>query len=137
MVMEAFVPSFGALGVGGIIAFIVGSVLLMDTETPGYTIAWPIILSIAAITSAFILLIVNMALRARFRPVVSGQEEILNSQGEVIKDQDGLRIWLRGEIWQATADDKSLKSGQIVRVVGRNGLILVVEPMITDKGDDE
>jgi len=136
MVMEAFVPSFGAFGIGGIIAFIVGSVLLMDTDVPGYTIAWPIILSIAAVTAAFVLMIVNMALRARFRPVVSGSEELSDSVGEVVKGSDGRRMRLRGEIWQISSEVE-LEDGQSVRVVGRNGLILQVEPHTTQKGDEK
>ncbi len=127
LVAEAFVTSYGALGVGGVIAFIVGSVLLMDTKAPGYTIAFPLILSVGIITGGFILFIVNLALRARARPVVSGREEIIGSTGEILScAHEVYRVRVHGEIWQAHSDAK-LKVGQKIRVTEMNGLFLKIE----------
>ena len=55
MVAEAFMPSFGALGIGGVIAFVVGSIILLDTDVEGYTIAWPLIADVALVSAAFFL----------------------------------------------------------------------------------
>lgn len=127
LVAEAFVTSYGALGIGGIIAFIVGSVLLMDTNVPGYTIAFPLIISVGIITVGFILFIVNLALRARARPVVSGREEIIGSVGEIVSySKDVYRVRVNGEIWQAYSDEK-LNVGQKIRVTEIKGLWLKIE----------
>ena len=129
MLVEAFVPSFGALGIGGVIAFVVGSIMLMGTGTPGFTIALPVIFAVTAVTAAFFLLVVNMAIKARLRPVVSGEEELVDAIGEVVKTEMGIqRIRLRGELWQVESDSP-LQPGQQVCVVSRSGLILKVKPV--------
>lgn len=130
MISEAFVTSFGALGVGGIIAFIVGSVMLYDTTAPGFQIMMPIILSVAFITLVFILFVANLALRSRRKPIVSGKEELLGSTGYVVYlgEKDMPRIRLRGELWQIQSKSP-LKEGQRVKVVGMDELILIVEPI--------
>ena len=125
MVSEAFMPSFGALGMGGIVAFVVCSILLLDKGS-GYAIGLPLIIAVSAVTAGFFLLIINMALRARFRPVVSGREELVGSEGVVIEDEKGrYRIRIRGELWQVKSS-QSLQRGQKVKVIGREGLILIV-----------
>lgn len=126
MIAEAFVSSFGALGIGGIIAFIVGSIFLMDTASPAFQIAWPVIIAVAIVTGLFFLLVVNMAIKSRFRPVVSGREELINSRAEVIAVGAGhARVRLRGEIWQVESSEP-LVVGDSVKVIGREGLILKV-----------
>jgi len=103
--------------------------MLMDTGTPGFTIALPVIFAVTAVTAAFFLLVVNMAIKARLRPVVSGKEELLGGIGEVVKTEMGIRrIRLRGELWQIESDEP-LQPGQQVRVVARQGLILKVKPV--------
>jgi len=129
MVMEAYIPSFGALGIGGVIAFIIGSILLIDTSVPGYNIGLPLIFTISAVTAAFFLLIVNMALRSRLRPVVSGQEEMVGKIGEITVDAYGdLSVAVHGESWNIKSD-VPLKKGQKVKVVEMDGLTLKVEPV--------
>jgi membrane-bound serine protease (ClpP class) len=129
MVAEAFVPSFGALGVGGVVAFVIGSVMLIDTGVPGYGIPWSLIVLVALVSAAFVIYVVGMALRARKRPVVSGKEEIVGSLGEVLEDceREG---WARvhGENWKVRSK-VPLKRGQKVRVTGMDGLVLDVEPV--------
>lgn len=127
LVAEAFVTSYGALGIGGMIAFIIGSVMLMDTKVPGFTIAFPLIISVGIMTGGFVLFILNLALRARARPVVSGVEEIAGSAGEVLSHVGNIyRVRIKGEIWQAHSNEK-LKVGQKVRVIEINGLFLKIE----------
>lgn len=76
MIAEAFLPTFGALGIGGVIAFIIGSILLLSNESPGYTIALPLIIGTAVASAGFFLFIINIAIKARSRPVVSGREQL-------------------------------------------------------------
>lgn len=125
MVAEAFVPSFGVLGLGGVVAFVIGSIMLFDTEIPGLAIARPLIGAFALLSAALFVLVLGMVLKARRRPVVSGAEEMLGAHGEVI-DEHG-RVRVHSELWQAHSDTP-LHPGQKVRVTGREGLTLRVEP---------
>ena len=86
MVAEAFVPSFGALGIGGVAAFVFGSLILIDTDQPGYGISLPLILTLALTTAFLLVILVGMALKSRKRPVVSGREELLGAEGVVLYD---------------------------------------------------
>jgi membrane-bound serine protease (ClpP class) len=79
MVAEAFVPAFGALGIGGLIALVVGSIMLMETDVPGYGISWPLIAGVAVTSGAAFVLILTLAVRAQRRPVVSGAEGMVGS----------------------------------------------------------
>jgi membrane-bound serine protease (ClpP class) len=128
MVAEAFMPSFGALGIGGVIAFVVGSIILMDTDVEGYTIAWPLIAGVAVISAAFFFAVVAMALKARKRDVVSGREEMIGAIGEVLENfKETGRVRVHSEEWQAQSN-VALKRGQKVKVVALEGLLLQVEP---------
>ncbi len=128
MVAEAFLPTFGALGIGGVTAFVVGSIILMDTDVEGYTIAWPLIAVVAAVSAAFFIGMMFMALKARRRRVVSGKEEMLGAIGEALENFKGAgRVRVHSEEWQARSETP-LKRGQQVKVVGIEGLILAVEP---------
>jgi membrane-bound serine protease (ClpP class) len=128
MVAEAFLTTFGVLGVGGLIAFIVGSILLLDKSAGSYQIALSVIFAVAIVTAAFFLMVINLALKARFRPIVSGREELMGSTAVVTSEQGYMRIHLRGEWWQVRCATP-LAHGQSVRVVGIEGLTLVVEPV--------
>ncbi len=127
MVAEAFVPSFGALGIGGVIAFVIGSVILMDTDVPGFGVSLLLIGSFALVSSALFTLVLVMALKARRRPVVSGQEALVGATAEVLRDfeRDGV-VHLHGENWSAHTEIP-LKQGEKVRVTKMEGLILWVE----------
>ena len=128
MVAEAFLPSFGVLGIGGVVAFVVGSIILMDTDVEGYTIAWPLIAAVALASAAFFLGVVALALKARRRRVVSGKEEMIGAIGEALENFKGEgRIRVHSEEWQARSD-AGLKRGQKVKVTAIEGLMLTVEP---------
>jgi membrane-bound serine protease (ClpP class) len=128
MVAEAFVPSFGALGLGGVVAFVIGSVMLIQSDMPGYGIPWPLILTVALGSAVFLIFVVGMALKARKKPVVSGREEIVGSAGEVLEDFEETG-WVRvhGELWRARSR-LPVRRGQRVRVTGMEGLTLEVVP---------
>jgi len=128
MIAELFAPSFGALGVGGVIAFAVGSVILMETDAEGFAIAWPVIAAVTVTSAAFFLGILGMLVRVRQRPVVSGAEEMAGAGGRVLSAGAGtLRVQVHGEAWAARCE-QTLAPGQTVRVVRMQGLTLVVEP---------
>jgi membrane-bound serine protease (ClpP class) len=130
MAGEAFFPAYGSLGIGGVIAFVVGSVILIDTDIPGYGIPYALIGGFAAASAAFLMLMIAVVLKARRRPVVSGREELLGSAGEVLEDFDE-EGWARvhSETWRVRAA-MPLKAGQRVRIAAMDGLVLdvVAEP---------
>jgi membrane-bound serine protease (ClpP class) len=129
MIAEAFVPSFGALGIGGVIAFVIGSIILMNTESPFYTISRPLIFAVALTTAGLLIGVMHLVLRARRRPVVSGREALIDAVGEVLEDFDGRgRVRAGGEIWQAQSD-VPLRAGDKVRITGRTGMVVFVEPV--------
>lgn len=129
MIGEVFVPSFGALGVGGVIAFVVGSVMLIDTDVPGYGIPWAVIVPVALVSALSILFVAGMVLKARRRPVVTGAEELVGGLAEVLSDSGGGDGWARihGETWRIRSAGP-VKQGQKVQVRRIDGLILEVDP---------
>ncbi len=132
MVAEAFMPSFGALGIGGLIAFVVGSIILFDTEVGDFGVAWPLIAGVAVASAAFFIGVVYLALKARRRQVVSGAEELVGATGEALEEfTDMGRVRVHSEEWQARTH-LLLKRGQKIRVIGRDGLLLTVEPLSTE-----
>ncbi len=129
MLAEAFAPSFGALGVGGIIAFVLGSILLIDTDAPGFELHPSVIIGVT-IASAFVFLFVfAMALKAWRRPMVSGREAIIGAEAAALEDfeREG-RVRLKGEIWKARTT-APLKRGDRAKVNQLDGLTVSVEPL--------
>jgi membrane-bound serine protease (ClpP class) len=128
-VAEAFVPSYGSLSVGGIIAFAIGAVMLIDSDIPGFGVPRSLIAGLAVVSAAFVTLVSGVALKARRRPVVSGSEEMIGSVG-VVQDDLEREGWARvhSEQWRVVSP-VPLKRGQAVRVVTRDGLVLTVAPV--------
>lgn len=129
MVAEAFSPSFGALGIGGGLAFVIGSVMLMDTSAaPGFGIDPALIAAFTLASLLFLCVVLGFALRARHRPVVTGREEMLDAAGVALEDfGEAGKIRIRGEIWDARCETPVSK-GERVRVRKLEGLTLWVEP---------
>ncbi len=130
MVAEAFAPSFGALGIGGVIAFAIGSVMLIDTQgAPQLRISWILIGTCSVVTGAFFLLVLGMAVKSRRRKIVSGSEEMIGAVGYALEDIETQgNVFVHGETWTAQTL-KPLKKGAGIRVTKRNGLVLHVEPL--------
>jgi len=129
MIAEVFLPSFGAIGVGGIVAFALGSLLLIeDTELPGFEIPYALIAGVTAASAGFLILVVGMLVRSRRRAVVTGREEMLGATGEALGDFDA-EGWARvhGEQWKVRTS-RPVRRGQKLRVTAMEGLVLSVEP---------
>jgi membrane-bound serine protease (ClpP class) len=128
LVAEAFVPSFGSLGIGGITAFVIGSIILLDTGVPGFEIARSLIGGIALAGALLILLIASYFTRSRKQPVVTGAEQLLAEPAVALRDfaRSG-PVRVRGEIWDAIAR-VPVKEGQRLRILRVDGLTLQVEP---------
>jgi membrane-bound serine protease (ClpP class) len=142
LIAEAFLPTFGSLGFGGVVAFAIGALMLMDTDVPGFGIPLPMIAGVTLFGALFVFTVSSVALRARRQPVVTGSEAMIGSIGVVLDDGlvpgynagDGGGVnrgtgWARvhGERWRVESSEL-LPAGHTVRVTGRRGLTLTVVP---------
>ncbi len=132
MVLEAFVPSFGALGIGGAIAFAAGSVMLFRDDAGQIGVALPVIATFVILSLALFVGVIGFAVRSRRSPVVSGAEQMVGAIGEALEDfEETGRIRVHSESWIAHTD-RPVRRGQRVRVAAIDGLTLKVEEMADD-----
>lgn len=126
MISEVFMPSFGALGIGGFIAFVVGGLMLFDADQPIVDVGWPFVLGLAITSAAAITAFGAFAMKSRRRPVVSGREEMVGATGVITSIDEG-SAWaeVHGERWRVRAN-APLAVGDRVRVTGIEGLTLEV-----------
>jgi membrane-bound serine protease (ClpP class) len=128
MAAEFVVPSFGALGLGGLAAFVIGSIVLMDTEGPGALMNRGLVGGVATVAGAAMLGTIWLAMRTRKRRVVTGREVIAGAAAEALEDFTGRgRVRALGEEWSAVAS-RPVRQGQRLRVERIEGLTLFVMP---------
>lgn len=135
IVAETFLPAYGSLGVGGIVAFVIGAVMLIDTDLPGFGVPYWLIATLAAVTALFVLFVAGAAVKARKRPIVTGHEQLIGSIGVTLDDLE-TEGWARihSEQWRVTSP-VPIKRGQRVRVTARRDLLLSVLPVTeADRG---
>jgi membrane-bound serine protease (ClpP class) len=128
MIAEADIGAFGTLGVGGIIAFVIGALMMFPSQAPGFELSRAVVIGAAIGSAALFLLALAALLRSRKRPVVTGGAALIGASGEAVwwQGHEG-RVRVAGEIWRAHAD-APLAEGSRVNVVGRDGLVLHVRP---------
>ena len=128
IISEFFFPTYGSLGVGGLIAFVVGSLILFDTDAPGMSVGRPLIGAFATMGGLMIAGIVYLATRSMRRPVATGTQGMIGGTAEVVADFTGRgRVRYGGEFWNARSD-AALRAGDLARIVRVEGLTLWVEP---------
>ncbi len=129
IVAETFLPAYGSLGVGGVAAFAIGAVMLIDTDVPGFGVPFWLIGTLAAVTALFVFFVAGAALKARRRPIVTGHEQLIGSIGVALEDLD-TEGWARihSEQWRVKSP-VPIKRGQRVRVTSRSDLLLSVLPV--------
>jgi membrane-bound serine protease (ClpP class) len=126
---EAFVPSFGALGIGGIAAIIFGSIMMFDSGIPGFGISITFVVGMAMVAGLFLLWLVSYLVKARRQGAVSGRDRIIGGHGVAIASFTGAgKVWLEGEALQATSK-LPVEKDQTVLVLDLDGLVLRVEPV--------
>lgn len=124
---EAFAPSFGILGIGGTAALVLGAVILIDTDAPGFVVSVPIIAGVAAAGMVTTLIVARLAARSFGAKVVSGAEGLIGAPATVQDWQhDRGHVWAEGERWQAQGPD-GLIPGEVVRITQIKGLVAQVE----------
>jgi len=129
IIAEFHVPAFGSLGLGGLVAFVVGSIILFDTETPGMAIGLPLIAGVATVGGLVVLAIAFLGARSQRRPVVTGERVMVGQIAEVVENfTEKGQVRYAGELWNAHTAT-ALCIGQQVRIVRVEGLGLWVEPI--------
>jgi membrane-bound serine protease (ClpP class) len=124
MVAEVWVATHGALAVGGLVAFVIGSIMLLDTDVPQFEIPYALIAGVTLGSAAFLFVVVGMMFRNRSRPVVAGREYLVGAMGEALEDISS-EGWARvqGERWRVRAD-APLRAGERLRITAVRGLVL-------------
>jgi membrane-bound serine protease (ClpP class) len=136
MTAEAFAPSFGALGLGGIAAFVFGAIMMFDSGIPGFGISITFVVTIAAVFALLFIWLISYLLKLRKRGAVSGKESIISGIGTAMQafSGDG-KVWLEGEAWSAKSNVAIEKDQQVV-VRALDGLTLEVEPVTEHHAND-
>lgn len=130
LILEVKVTSFGFLALGGVLSLFFGSILLMDSPLPELQVGLRLILPVTLTLSTIVLFLVRLAVKAQRIQPVMGEEGMIASMAQALTPIDPGRtgrVRTRGEIWTATSDEP-ITAGDMVRVVGLNGLLLTVRP---------
>lgn len=129
MIAEAHIGAFGVLGIAGIASFVIGAVIMFPAAAPGFGLSLPVLAGATVVVAGLFLIVLALLLRSRRRPVVTGGEAMLGAEGETItwQGEEG-RVRVKGEIWRARAA-RPLPAGSRIKVIGREGLVLTVEPI--------
>jgi membrane-bound serine protease (ClpP class) len=128
MLAEAFLPSFGALGIGGVVAFAVGSLFLFRGDVPAFQLSWAVVATATIASAGFLVVALAAVWRAHRRDVVTGEAALLRSAGKVLWWANGEgEVQVMGERWAAKSASE-FTPGERVRVLGRQNLKLLVEP---------
>jgi membrane-bound serine protease (ClpP class) len=128
MIAEAFIGAFGVIGLGGIVAFVIGSIIMFHANAPGLGLSLGVVIGGTVVTAGFFLLGLAMLLRSRRRPVVTGGEALIGADGVAVAWHGGEgAVRVMGEIWRARGPS-AVQPGTRVKVVARDGLILTVDP---------
>jgi membrane-bound serine protease (ClpP class) len=126
---EAFVPSFGALGIGGIAAIIFGSIMMFDSGIPGFGISITFVMGMGLVAGLLLLWLLSYLVKARRQGAVSGRDRIVGGHGVAMESFTGAgKVWLEGEAWSA-ASKSPVEKDQTVLVLDLDGLVLRVEPV--------
>ncbi len=126
IVAESITPSFGVMGFGGVVAFVVGSIILFDTGIPGFEAPLRVIGGVGLAAGLLMFGLVVVLARSRSRPVVSGRESLVGRRAVVLEDfEDAGPVLVQGERWHATAPSP-VEKGQELYVQSVDGLKLEV-----------
>lgn len=127
MIFEVMVSSFGVIGIGGVIAFIIGSIMLFDMNDANYHLNWSLIAVMSVITAVFFLMILKLAVQSQRHKIVSGREGLIGCEGVVLSVTNGnISVRVLGEIWDAKTN-QSLNTGDKITVTNIEGLVLSVQ----------
>jgi membrane-bound serine protease (ClpP class) len=133
MVTELITPTFGAVGVGGVVAFVIGSIILFDTDVEGFSVSLPLVATVGLVAAGLFCATIYLAMRQRRRPVVTGREQMIGDVGEALEPfSESGQVRAHGEVWSARSA-QPVAAGQSVRIKSFDGLTLEVEPLKEEK----
>ena len=136
MTAEAFAPSFGALGLGGIAAFVFGAIMMFDSGIPGFGISIAFVVTIAAVFALLFIWLLAYLLKLRKRGAVSGKDSIIGGVGTAMQAFSGEgKVWLESEAWSAKSS-VAIEKDQHVIVCALDDLTLEVEPILEQKANE-
>jgi membrane-bound serine protease (ClpP class) len=127
-ILEIKVTSYGALTIGGVVALVLGGVMLFRASNdPFLRVSWTVLITMAAVSAAFFGVVISLAVRSQLRKPVSGPEGMIGEAGEAVADFDGKgKVWVVGELWDARCD-RPVRKGDRVVVTAREGMTLIVK----------
>lgn len=126
MIAEAFAPSFGILGLGGLVAFVLGATILIDTDVPAFQVNWSVIAALGVAGAVMIIVAARLGIRSHRNRIQTGEQELIGSGGEVLDWDNGTgHVFVHSERWSAEGP-QSLPEGTNVVVDGIQGLRLKV-----------
>ncbi len=132
MTAEAFAPSFGALGLGGVAAFVFGAIIMFDSGVPGFDISLSFVIAVAIVAAIAIIWLVSFTLKLHKRGAVSGTESIVGGHGQAMNTfTESGKVWLEGEAWTARSS-VPIEKNQDVVVIAMDGLVLEVAPVTSN-----
>jgi membrane-bound serine protease (ClpP class) len=127
-ILEVKIVSHGMLAVGGIVTFVLGSVLLFDTSSASYNVSWTLIATAAVLTALFFIVALGLAFKVRLKKPQTGKEGLIGQPG-LVKDikNDKIKVFLDGAYWDAYSDETDIKLGDkiIVEEVGNDMLLKI------------
>jgi membrane-bound serine protease (ClpP class) len=128
-IIDVFAPTHGVLTVGGIVAFLIGSLMLFNHQDPVFRLSLQYIIPAVILTAVFFVVIIGSGLRAQRLPVKVGKETMIGKTVSALTpiDPTGGKIFLEGEYWNATSDTP-VEKGQLVQINAVEGLTLKVQP---------
>jgi membrane-bound serine protease (ClpP class) len=127
MVAEAYAPSFGALGLGGIAAFVFGAIIMFDSGVPGFGISYAFVIGLGLGFAVLLIWLLGYLLKLRRRGAVTGKGSIVGGTAVAMEDFEGDgKVWLEGEAWHARSRGAVAKNEQLI-VTRLDGLTLEVE----------
>ena len=130
LITEVFLPTFGVLGIGGIIALVLGSLFLFDTPDSDLLVDRSIIASVGVGVAVLMLFVGTLAVRTFGQRPVSGIDGLIGTTGEVrVRIAPRGKVWIHGEYWNAESDE-DLEVGQKVQVVSVKDLVLHVRKAV-------
>ncbi len=129
--IDLYVPTHGVLTLGGIVSFALGSLLLLQSPaSPAFQLSRAVIIAVTGTVAAVFLVLVYLVARAHARRPATGKEALIGARAIVRRalEPEGM-VFVEGELWRARSLSGPIPAGQTVRVVGLEGLVLLVEPL--------
>ncbi len=133
LILDIKMPSHGILSIGGVIAFVIGAVMLVDTRYSGVVkMSWQVIVATTILLGGFFIFAIGAAVRAHLRKPTTGKEGMLGMKGKAasaLSEDTRGEISIAGELWRARSRQGNIAPGEKVEVVAMEGLTLVVQPL--------